>query len=93
MSTHCWVTQQRLRNPLLSTDRIRYATIGEAVFSPCRAEPSRTAPRSLPCNRQRNNTMTVARISLTQLNYLATVFGVSVQRSYPEGHRRYGVSF
>jgi hypothetical protein len=37
--------------------------------------------------------MTVARISVTQLNYIATVFGVSVQRSYPEGHRRYRVSF
>jgi hypothetical protein len=37
--------------------------------------------------------MTVARISLTQLNYIATVFGVSVQRRYPEGHRRYRASF
>jgi hypothetical protein len=44
MSTHCWVTQQRLRNPLLNTSRpnTRYATIVEAVFSPCRAEPNRT---------------------------------------------------
>jgi hypothetical protein len=37
--------------------------------------------------------MTVARISPTQLNYIATVFGVSVQRRYPEGPRRYRVSF
>jgi hypothetical protein len=37
--------------------------------------------------------MTAARISLTQLSYIATVFGVSVQRSYPEGPRRYRVSF
>jgi hypothetical protein len=49
---------------------------GSGVYSvPCRAEPSSTAPRSLPCNRQRNNPMTVAKISLTQLNYIATVFG------------------
>jgi hypothetical protein len=67
---------------------------GSGVFSmPCRAEMSRTAPCSLPCNRQQNNAMTVARISLTQLNYIATVFRVSMQRSYPEGHRRYRVSF
>jgi hypothetical protein len=49
---------------------------GSGVFSvPCRDEPSRTVPHSLLCNRQRNNAMTVARISLTQLNYIATVFG------------------
>jgi hypothetical protein len=67
---------------------------GSGVYSvPCRAEPHCTAPRSLPCNRQRNNATTVARISLTQLNYIAIVLGVSVQRSYPEDHRRYRVSF
>jgi hypothetical protein len=67
---------------------------GSGVFSvPCRVVPSSTAPHSLPCNRQRNNAMTVARISLTQINYIATVFGVSVQRRYPEGPRRYRVSF
>jgi hypothetical protein len=69
MSTHCWVTQQRLRNPLLNTSRpnTRYAQIGEAVFSPCRALSCRaevhrallhnmsrwrhTAPRSFPRQR------------------------------------------
>jgi hypothetical protein len=35
-----------LLNPLLNTSRpnTRYAAIGEAVFYPCRAVPSRTAP-------------------------------------------------
>jgi hypothetical protein len=31
--------------------------------------------------------MTVARISITQLNNIAAVFGVAVQRRYPEGPR------
>jgi hypothetical protein len=53
----------------------------------------RNACGSLPCNRQRNNATTVARMSLTELNYIAIVFGVSVQRSYPEGHMRYRASF
>jgi hypothetical protein len=35
----------------------------------------RNACGSLPCNRQRNNATTVARISLTQLSYIETVFG------------------
>jgi hypothetical protein len=60
MSTHCWVTQQRLRNPLLSIrDRIRYATVGKVVFIPCYSEPrevedravaSRTAPERFQGN-------------------------------------------
>jgi hypothetical protein len=47
MSTHCWVAQQGLlgsRPVNNSRPNTRYATTGEAVSSPCRAVPSRTAP-------------------------------------------------
>jgi hypothetical protein len=62
MSTHCLVTQQRLRNPLLNTSRpntLRNSR-GSAVYSvpfraavawrPCRAVPSRTAPQRFQGN-------------------------------------------
>jgi hypothetical protein len=58
-----------------------------------RHNSGRSAYGSSPRNRQWNNAMTIARILLTQLNNIATVFGVSMQKRYPEGPRRYRVSF